>query len=93
MLRAGRPEVIQAYVDIYERVARTSPDPVERRIARQQQANDTVRLAKNLLGRRQFAPAFATLFSALRLQPFHPATWQTLLRGVLSFGKHAVTQG
>jgi glycosyltransferase involved in cell wall biosynthesis len=87
---AGRPEVIQAYLEIYERLARTAQDPVERRIARQQQAKDAVRLARNLIGRRQYAPAFAALFSALRLRPVHPAAWHSLLRGALSFGKHAL---
>ena len=87
---AGRPEVIQAYIDIYERLARTATDPTERRIARQQQAKDSVRLGQNLIGRRQFAPAFAALFSALRLRPFHPAAWHVLLRGALSFGKHVL---
>jgi glycosyltransferase involved in cell wall biosynthesis len=87
---AGRPEVIQAYIAIYERLARTAPDPTERRIARRQQAKDAVRLGQNLIGRRQFAPAFAALFRALRLRPFHPSAWHSLLRGTLSLGKHVV---
>jgi glycosyltransferase involved in cell wall biosynthesis len=87
---AGRPEVIQAYLEIHERLARTSPDPVERRIARQQQIKDAVRLGENLIGRRQFAPAFAVLSSALRLRPLNLSVWYSLLRGILSFGKHAL---
>ena len=87
---AGRPEVIQAYLEIYERLARTAGDPAARRIARQQQAKDAVRLGQSLIGRRQFAPAFAALFSALRLRPWHPAAWRSLLRGAVSFGKHAL---
>jgi glycosyltransferase involved in cell wall biosynthesis len=87
---AGRPEVIQAYLEIHERLARTSPDPVERRIARQQQIKDAVRLGENLIGRRQFAPAFAALSSALRLRPLNLSVWYSLLRGILSFGKHAL---
>ena len=89
---AGRPEVIQAYLDIYARLARTARDPVARRVARQQQAKDAVRLAQNLIGRRQFAPALAALFSAVRLRPVHPAAWYALLRGVLSCGKHVWTR-
>jgi GT2 family glycosyltransferase len=84
---AGRPEVIQAYLHIHERVARTAHDPVERRVARQQQANDAVRLGRNLIGRRQFASAFAALIGALRVRPLHPAAWSSLMRGVVSFGK------
>jgi glycosyltransferase involved in cell wall biosynthesis len=89
---AGRPEVIQAYLEIHGRVARTAEDPIDRRIARRQQARDALRLADNLIGRRQFAPAFRALSSALRLRPFDVATWRTLLRGVLSAVKHAVTR-
>ena len=89
---AGRPEVIQAYLEIHKRLARTAHDPLERRIARQQQAQDALRLGGNLIGRRQFAPAFAALFSALRLRPFHPTAWHLLVRGALSFGKHAVNR-
>ena len=84
---AGRPEVIEAYLEIHQRVARTARDPLERRVARQQQANDGVRLGRNLIGRRQFAPAFAALIGALRLRPWHAAAWSSLMRGVLSFGK------
>ena len=70
---AGRPEVIQAYREIHERVARTADDPLARRVARQEQAKDNLRLGANLIGRRQFASAFVALFAALRLRPFHPA--------------------
>jgi glycosyltransferase involved in cell wall biosynthesis len=87
---AGRPEVMQAYVEIYDRLARTAQDPVVRRVARQRAASETVRLGRHLVGRRQFAPAFAALFRALRLRPFHPAAWRSLVRGVVSFGAHAV---
>jgi glycosyltransferase involved in cell wall biosynthesis len=87
---AGRPEVIQAYIEIYERLARTARDPLERRIARQQHARETLRLGQNLVGRRQFAPAFAVLFRAWRRRPLHPASWQALLRAVLSVGKHTL---
>jgi len=87
---AGRPEVMQAYVEIYDRLARTAHDPVVRRIARQRAASENVRLGRNLVGRRQFAPAFAALFRALRLRPFSPVAWRSLLRGVVSFGAHAV---
>jgi glycosyltransferase involved in cell wall biosynthesis len=87
---AGRPEVMQAYVEIYDRLARTAQEPVVRRIARQRVASETVRLGRNLIGRRQFAPAFAALFRAVRLRPFHPAAWRSLLRGIVSFGTHAV---
>jgi glycosyltransferase involved in cell wall biosynthesis len=88
---AGRPEVIQAYIDIYERLARTAEDPAARRMARQQQVKDAVRLGQNLIGRRQYPPAFAALFGALARRPFEAAAWRALLRGVLSFAKHAVT--
>ncbi len=87
---AGRPEVIEAYLEIHKRVARTAHDPVERRVARQQQAHDAVRLGRNLIGRRQFAPAFAALIGALRVRPLYPAAWSSLMRGVLSFGRQAL---
>jgi glycosyltransferase involved in cell wall biosynthesis len=87
---AGRPEVIRAYLEIHERLARTALDPVERRVARRQQAHDALRLGRNLIGRRQFAPAFAALFEALRLRPLQPEAWSSLIRGVLSFGRHAL---
>jgi glycosyltransferase involved in cell wall biosynthesis len=87
---AGRPEVIQAYLAIYERLAQTAHDPIDRRIARRQLAKDSIRLGRNLVGRRQFAPAFAALFKALRLRPFDVVAWQSLIRGALSFGKYAV---
>jgi glycosyltransferase involved in cell wall biosynthesis len=84
---AGRPEVIQAYLDIHERVAQTAHDPAERRVARQQQSNDAVRLGRNLIGRRQFASAFAALIGALRARPLNRAAWLSLIRGAVSFGK------
>jgi glycosyltransferase involved in cell wall biosynthesis len=89
---AGRREVIQAYLAIYARVARTASAADDRRLARQQLATTRLRLANHLIGRRQFGPAFAALFSALHVRPFKRSVWQLLLRAVLSFGKHAVTR-
>jgi glycosyltransferase involved in cell wall biosynthesis len=88
---AGRPEVMQAYLEIHKQLARSADNPVERRIARRQQATDAIRLGRNLIGRRQFAAAFATLLGALRLRPFDVSLWRLALRGALSFGKHALT--
>jgi glycosyltransferase involved in cell wall biosynthesis len=87
---AGRPEVVEAYLQIYERVAGAALDPAVRRAARQQQAHGAIRLGKNLIGRRQFQPAFAALATALRLHPLKPAAWYALMRGALSFAKFKV---
>jgi hypothetical protein len=87
---AGRPEVILAYLEVHHRVARTSPDPAERRVARRQQAHEALRLGRHLIGRRRFGPAFDAFFVALWRRPLYPAAWLALLRGVLSFGRHVV---
>jgi glycosyltransferase involved in cell wall biosynthesis len=89
---AGRPEVIQAYMEICRRLRETATDPVERRIARQQQATHAVRLGRHFIGTRQYAPAFEALLDAIRIRPIYPAAWSSLLRGVLSFGKYALVQ-
>jgi glycosyltransferase involved in cell wall biosynthesis len=89
---AGRPEVIQAYLEIYDRLSRTADHPRERRAARQQYGRNALRLGKNLIGRRQFRRAFIALFDALRARPFDPAAWSSIVRGILSFGRHALTR-
>jgi glycosyltransferase involved in cell wall biosynthesis len=89
----GRPEVPAAYLEILRRVAANATDPVDRRIARQQQAVQGVRLGRNLIARKEYSAAFRAILSALRLEPWQLAGWTSLLRGIASFGRHVVRRG
>lgn len=82
---AGRPEVPRAYVEVLRRFAAVTQDPVERRIALLEQVRQTARLGRWLIGRRDFRPAFAALFMALRIRPFDLDAWRALVRGVAKY--------
>jgi glycosyltransferase involved in cell wall biosynthesis len=87
---AGRPEVPRAYVEIHRRIAATAADPIDRRIAREQQARHGVRLGQNLISRRDYAGAVKALTNAIRAQPSNHSAWLWLARCVASFGRHTL---